>query len=35
LITDYPGIDPETNLTGNAGGIGLEYYNNPALKHMV
>jgi len=32
LITDYPGIDPETNLTGNAGGIGLEYYNNPGTK---
>ena len=32
LLTDYPGIDPDTNLTGNAGGIGFDYYNNPATK---
>ncbi len=29
LDTDYPGVDPETNLTGNSNGIGLEYFNQP------
>ena len=32
LITNYPGIDPETNLTGNNGGIGIDYYNNPGIR---
>lgn len=29
LNTDYPGIDPETNLTGDSNGIGLDYFNMP------
>jgi len=29
LDTDYPGIDPETNLTGSSNGIGLDYFNMP------
>jgi len=29
LDTDYPGIDPETNLTGASNGIGLDYFNMP------
>ena len=29
LITDYSGIDPETNLTGPSNGQGLDYFNNP------
>ncbi len=29
LSTDFPGIDPETNLTGASNGIGLEYFNMP------
>ena len=29
LITDYTGIDPETNLTGASNGIGLDYFNMP------
>lgn len=29
LITDYTGIDPETNLTGPTNGFGLDYFNNP------
>ena len=29
LSTDYPGIDPETNLTGDSNGIGLDYFNQP------
>lgn len=32
LFTKYPSIDPETNLTGNSGGIGFDYYNNPGTK---
>jgi len=32
LITNYPGIDPETNLTGNSTGFGLDYYNNPSSR---
>ena len=32
LETDYPGLDPETNLTGNTNGIGLEYFNQPNTK---
>ncbi|MFI8379305.1 SusC/RagA family TonB-linked outer membrane protein [Leeuwenhoekiella sp. NPDC079379] len=32
VITDYPGIDPETNLTGASNGIGLDYFNQPNTK---
>lgn len=32
LRTSYPGIDPETNLLGNSGGIGIDYYNNPGVE---
>ncbi len=32
LITDYPGVDPETNLTGASNGIGLDYFNQPSTK---
>lgn len=32
LDTDFPGIDPETNLTGASNGFGLEYFNNPNTK---
>lgn len=32
LKTNYPGIDPETNLVGNSGGLGIDYYNNPGTK---
>ena len=32
LSTDYPGIDPETNLTGDSNGIGLDYFNQPNTK---
>ena len=32
LSTDFPGIDPETNLTGASNGIGLEYFNMPNTK---
>ena len=27
--TDYPGVDPETNLTGDSNGLGLDYFNQP------
>lgn len=29
LSTDYPGVDPETNLTGASNGFGLDYFNMP------
>jgi len=32
LNTDYPGIDPETNLTGSSNGFGLDYFNMPNAK---
>jgi hypothetical protein len=32
LITDYSGIDPETNLTGTTNGRGLDYFNIPNSK---
>ncbi len=32
LSTDYPGIDPETNLTGVTNGFGLDYFNQPNTK---
>lgn len=35
LSTDYPGIDPETNLTGDSNGFGLDYFNMPNTKSYV
>lgn len=32
LSTDYPGVDPETNLTGDSNGFGLDYFNMPNTK---
>jgi hypothetical protein len=32
LNTDYPGVDPETNLTGASNGFGLDYFNMPNTK---
>jgi len=32
LNTDYPGIDPETNLSGDSNGFGLDYFNMPNTK---
>jgi Ca-activated chloride channel family protein len=32
LITKYSGIDPETNLTGNSNGRGLDYFNSPNIR---
>ena len=29
LHTKYPGVDPETNLTGDSNGFGLDYFNMP------
>ena len=34
LNTDYPGIDPETNLTGASNGFGLDYFNMPNTKSV-
>jgi len=33
--TDYTGLDPESNLTGQNGGRGLEYFNNPQIRSWV
>lgn len=35
LSTKYPGIDPETNLTGDSNGYGLDYFNMPNTMSMV
>ena len=32
LSTDYPGVDPETKLTGASNGYGLDYFNMPNTK---
>lgn len=32
LDTEFPGIDPETNLTGDSNGYGLDYFNMPNTK---
>lgn len=32
ISTKYPGIDPETNVAGNSGAIGMDYFNNPGTK---
>ncbi len=32
LLTDYKGVDPETNLTGDTNGSGLDYFNQPNTK---
>ncbi len=33
--TDYTGIDPESNLTAQSAGRGLEYFNNPRVRSWV
>jgi hypothetical protein len=33
--TDYTGLDPESNLTGQDSGRGLEYFNNPQIRSWV
>jgi TonB-linked SusC/RagA family outer membrane protein len=33
--TDYTGIDPESNLTGQSAGRGLDYFNNPRTRSWV
>lgn len=35
LITDYTGIDPETNLQGSINAQGLEYFNMPATRSFT
>jgi len=35
VSTKYPGVDPETNLTGATNGIGLDYFNMPNTKSYV
>ncbi|MEE8148506.1 MAG: hypothetical protein V3T24_12940, partial [Longimicrobiales bacterium] len=33
--TDYGGLDPESNLTGQSTGRGIEYFNNPRIRSYV
>ncbi|CAN5275914.1 SusC/RagA family TonB-linked outer membrane protein [soil metagenome] len=33
--TDYTGIDPESNLTGQSTGRGLDYFNNPQTRSYI
>jgi hypothetical protein len=33
--TDYTGIDPESNLTAQSAGRGLEYFNNPRVRSWL
>lgn len=35
LMTDYSGIDPETNLTGTSNGRGMDYFNNPNTRSFI
>ena len=36
LFTDYNGVDPETNLTGQDGnGFSLDYFNNPSTRSYI
>jgi TonB-linked SusC/RagA family outer membrane protein len=35
LITNFPGVDPEVNLTGASQGRGLDYFTNPATKSYL
>jgi hypothetical protein len=35
LWTKFPGVDPETNLTGVTNGRGLDYFNNPGTKSFM
>ena len=34
-INNIPGIDPETNQTGNTNGFGLDYFTNPQTKSTL
>ncbi len=33
--TDYTGLDPESNLTAQGSGRGIEYFNNPQIRSWV
>ncbi len=36
LSTDYPGVDPETSLTGSSSNVnGFDYFNNPGTKSYI
>ena len=34
VMSDYPSVDPETNLFGNSGTRGFDYYNNPGTRQI-
>ena len=36
LKTDYPGVDPETSLTGASSNLnGFDYFNSPGVKTIM
>jgi hypothetical protein len=35
LWTQFPGVDPELNLTGTSNGRGLDYFTNPGTKSLI
>jgi hypothetical protein len=35
LWTEFPGVDPELNLTGTSNGRGLDYFTNPGTKSLI
>ena len=35
LWTDYTGVDPDTNLTGQTNALGSDYFNNPATRSYI
>ncbi|GAB4418799.1 MAG: SusC/RagA family TonB-linked outer membrane protein [Bacteroidia bacterium] len=36
LLTDYPGVDPETSLTGAGSNVsGFDYFNNPGTRSFI
>jgi len=35
LWTQFPGVDPELNLTGTSNGRGLDYFTNPGTKSFI
>jgi hypothetical protein len=35
LWTNFPGVDPDLNLTGTTNGRGLDYFTNPGVKSFL
>ena len=35
LLTDYSGVDPDTNLSGASNSVGRDYFNNPGTRSVL